>query len=100
LKAASSFINRESEKSDIAISSVRPVADYYIDINVEDFVDYETLRIQQETHTVWFIEDYGVELIDTERRALSWLEDNCVLKQDFDHFVAGRTWKLRVHKCP
>lgn len=97
-KAASATITERKQQGDVVVSSITPVAQYYLREEAQHIKFVDLNKVMLNGHRVWFVEDFGVgQLMGTTFE--TWAAANCNLVADWDHWVAGRNWKMRVHLC-
>jgi hypothetical protein len=99
-QALSETIKQETTKGEVIFVSQTTLAPYYlVDYNVEDIrsIDFNTVFRRQKR--VWVIEqDEPEESIKHIFRQLAERE-NCRIHNEWDSYVAGRIWPLRIYLC-
>ncbi len=98
-KAVSAVIKQESEEGDIILSSIPAVASHYLPgQEVKDIHGIDLRSLLQNNQRVWYVQQTMAE-VSTWETAQEWTSRNCGLVDSWDHFVAGRWWPMRLHKC-
>jgi hypothetical protein len=97
-KEAAHFIQQEKETTDLVVSAIPAIVDYYLQDNVQYFGNVDLDTILQNGQRVWFIEDFGID--QTAGKTFEqWTASHCDLAGDWSQYVGGRMWKMRVHRC-
>ena len=97
-KAAAALIQEEKGATDIVVSAIPPMVNYYLD---EDTLSIEKINLNtilQNGNPVWLIEESGLEQ-SVDHNFAKWIKANCLLAGNWDHYVSGRIWKMRVYRC-
>jgi len=97
-KAAAALIQEEKGATDMVVSAIPPMVNYYLD---EDTLSIEKINLNtilQNGNPVWLIEESGLEQ-SVDHNFAKWIKANCLLAGNWDHYVSGRIWKMRVYRC-
>lgn len=96
-KAAVEFIKEQKADGDIVISSMPPVASYYLGEKVQ-WADKTDQTLLQDGNHAWVIDDDGMNQM-VGKHFLVWASTNCELMEQFGRYLRGQPWKLDVYRC-
>lgn len=98
-KAAMSSLARFHMEGDLVLSAMPPVASYYLGVKVEDLDGFAIEKALASGQRLWIVEEYGAyQSKGNEFR--NWITVNCQRVAEFDRYVRGRDWPMRVVICP
>lgn len=97
-KAAAALIHDEKGAADMVVSAIPPMVNYYLDENTLSIEKINLNTILQNGNPVWLIEESGLEQ-GVDRHFYEWAQANCIVVGNWDHYVSGRLWKMRVYRC-
>lgn len=97
-KLVSATIKREKLNDDAVVSSITPLAEYYIGEEVSHISEVDLNSVLQNGQRIWVVEDYGVDQA-MNNTFKEWANANCSIVNAWDQYTAGRNWKMRVHLC-
>ncbi len=92
-------IEQQAQPEDDVVTHLFPVGRYYLDRSVISMDDLRDNPGRFEGKTVWLIEDEGAAVY-LGANFTNWVVDSgCVVAGDWDNFVAGRSWPMKLYRC-
>lgn len=97
-KAVAAAINQRKVTGDTIVSSVTPLAAYYLNQDVKNVRTIDWNEAMQNNRRVWVVESFGTEQV-MNGALEKWTKANCDSIGIWDQYTAGRNWKMRVFLC-
>ncbi|MCP4418738.1 MAG: hypothetical protein GY805_19140 [Chloroflexi bacterium] len=97
-KGAAALVQREKGAGDIIVTAIPPIINYYLSDNAQNIRQVNVDEVLQNGRRLWIVEDFGLEQW-ADPGFYEWAETNCRLSNDWDQYVSGYLWKMRVYRC-
>jgi|GEM_PF-593836 len=103
-RAAAAVFREHKTPGDVVYTTLPPLGTYYFgdatepmgDLLQGEHINLQTVLLQHQR--AWFIEEAGVTMLMGDTFA-QWSDTHCETFGVFDNYIAGETWKLRIHLC-
>lgn len=93
---------QEKEANDALVvhQTLRPIVRYYLGDELADDAGVVIDEAISENQHVWVVEEFGMSRQLAEGLSFTeWSNAHCSLKEDRDHFAAGKFWPSRLYLC-